>query len=147
VRAFTLTFDRPEYNEGDMAKEMAAKAQAEFCPIPIRQDELADQLCNAILQSETFCVNAYGVAKYLLSRAVRDAGYKVVITGEGSDEILGGYAHFRRDMVLYNRDGQNPAEAAAILQELERLIPVSRGLVLPHCAANPLDNVNRVLWV
>ena len=28
------------------------------------------------------------VAKYLLSCAVRDAGYKVVLTGEGSDEIL-----------------------------------------------------------
>ena len=109
VRAFTLTFDRAEYNEGDIAKEMAAKAQAEFCPIPIRQDELADQLCNAILQSETFCVNAHGVAKYLLSRAVRDAGYKVVLTGEGSDEILGGYLHFRRDMVATNGNGNRPA--------------------------------------
>jgi asparagine synthase (glutamine-hydrolysing) len=108
VRAFTLTFDRAEYNEGDIAKEMAAKAQAEFCPIPIHQDELADQLCNAILQSETFCVNAHGVAKYLLSRAVRDAGYKVVLTGEGSDEILGGYLHFRRDMVT-NGNGNRPA--------------------------------------
>ena len=38
---------------------------------------------------ETLCINAHGVAKYLLSRAVRDAGYKVVLTGEGSDEILG----------------------------------------------------------
>ena len=53
-------------------------------------------------------LNAHGVAKYLLSRAVRDAGYKVVITGEGSDEILGGYAHFRRDMLMYNREGQDP---------------------------------------
>jgi asparagine synthase (glutamine-hydrolysing) len=42
-----------------------------------------------------------------LSRAVRNAGYKVVITGEGSDEILGGYAHLRRDMLLYNRDGSS----------------------------------------
>ena len=63
------------------------------------------------------------MAKFLLSRAVRDAGYKVVITGEGSDEILGGYAHFRRDMLLYNRDGQDPAEVAALLEDLERLNP------------------------
>ncbi len=47
--------------------------------------------------------------EYLLSRAVRDAGYKVVLTGEGSDEILGGYAHFRRDMLLHNTEGQDPA--------------------------------------
>ena len=118
IRAFTLTFDRAEYDEGEIAREMAAKAGAEFCPIPIRQDDLADHFADAITQAETLCFNAHGVAKYLLSRAVRDAGYKVVLTGEGSDEILGGYAFFRRDMLLYNREGQDPAEVAGLLDEL-----------------------------
>ncbi|MBV9340332.1 MAG: asparagine synthase (glutamine-hydrolyzing) [Acidobacteria bacterium] len=145
IRAFTLTFDRADYDEEKEAKEMAAKVHAEFFPIPIRQDDLADNFADAIHQSETFCFNAHGVAKYLLSRAVRDAGYKVVITGEGSDEILGGYAHFRRDMVLYNRDGQDSRESVALLEELERLNPVSRGLLLPHGTAKPLENVKRIL--
>ena len=145
IRAFTLTFDRADYDEEKEAREMAAKAGAEFVPIPIRQDDLADHFADAILQSETFCINAHGVAKYLLSRAVRDAGYKVVITGEGSDEILGGYVHFRRDMLLYSRDGQDPTTVAALLEELERLNPVSRGLLLPHGEARPLENVKRLL--
>ncbi len=132
IRAFTLTFDRAEYDEEAQAREMAARAGAEFFPIPIRQDDLADHFADAILQSETLCINAHGVAKYLLSRAVRDAGYKVVITGEGSDEILGGYAHFRRDMLLYNREGQDAGVATGLLEELERLNPVSRGLLLPQ---------------
>jgi asparagine synthase (glutamine-hydrolysing) len=145
IRAFTLTFDRADYDEEKEAQEMAAKAGAEFFPIPIRQDDLADHFADAISQSETFCFNAHGVAKYLLSRAVRDAGYKVVITGEGSDEILGGYAHFRRDMLLYNQGGQDPASVAALLKDLERLNPVSRGLLLPHGEAKPLENVKRIL--
>lgn len=145
IRAFSLTFDHPDYNEEMQAKEMAAKAGAEFYPIPIRQDDLADNFSNAILQSETFCVNAHGVAKYLLSRAVRDAGYKVVLTGEGSDEILAGYPHFRRDMLLYNRDGQDPAEVAALLDNLGKSNPVSRGLLLPDGDARPLENVRRLL--
>ena len=145
IRAFTLTFDREEYDEGEVAREMAAKAGAEFFPISIRQDDLADHFAEAIVQSEMLCVNAHGVAKYLLSRAVRDAGYKVVITGEGSDEIFGGYAHFRRDMLLYNREGQDPAEVAALLTELERLNPVSRGLLLPHGESGTLDTVRRLL--
>ena len=41
--------------------------------------------------------NGHGVAKYLLSRAVRAAGIKVVFTGEGADEMLGGYPYFRVD--------------------------------------------------
>jgi asparagine synthase (glutamine-hydrolysing) len=145
IRAFTLTFDHSDYDEEKQAREMAAKAGAEFFPIAIRQDDLADHFADAILQSETLCFNAHGVAKYLLSRAVRDAGYKVVLTGEGSDEILGGYAHFRRDMLLYNKEGQDPAQVAALLEDLERLNPVSRGLLLPHGEARPLDNVKRLL--
>lgn len=144
IRAFTLTFDG-EYDEGPQAREMAAKAGAEFVPIPIRQDDLADHFADAIIQSETFCLNAHGVAKYLLSRAVRDAGFKVVMTGEGSDEILGGYAHFRRDMLLYSADGQDSGVATRLLEELEQSNPVSRGLLLTHGESLPLVGVKRVL--
>jgi asparagine synthase (glutamine-hydrolysing) len=145
IRAFTLTFDRAEYDEGEIAREMAAKAGADFFPIPIRQDDLADHFADAISQSETLCFNAHGVAKYLLSRAVRDAGYKVVLTGEGSDEILGGYPHFRRDMLLHNTQGQDPAVVASLLQELNTGNPVSRGLLLPDGEAGPLDRVKKLL--
>jgi len=145
IRAFTLTFDRAEYDEGEIAREMAAKAGAHFFPIPIRQDDLADHFADAISQSETLCFNAHGVAKYLLSRAVRDAGYKVVLTGEGSDEILGGYPHFRRDMLLYNNQSQDPAVVATLLKELDNRNPVSRGLLLPDGEAGPLQRVKKLL--
>ena len=145
IRACTLTFDRAEYDESEVAREMAAKAGAEYFPIPISQDDLAEHFADAIVQSEMLCMNAHGVAKYLLSRAVHDAGYKVVITGEGSDEIFGGYAHFRRDMVLYNREDQDRAEVARMLAELDRLNPVSRGLLLPDGQAGALDTVRRLL--
>jgi len=145
VRAFTLSFDHSDYDEEPQAREMAAKAGAEFIPIPIRQDDLADHFADAIIQSEIFCLNAHGVAKYLLSRAVRDAGFKVVMTGEGSDEILGGYAHFRRDMLLYDPDGQDPGAVTRLLKELEQSNPVSRGLLLPHGESPPLAGVKRVL--
>ena len=145
IRAFTLTFDRPEYDEEALAKEMAARAGAEFFPIPIRQDDLADHFSDAVVQSETLCFNAHGVAKFLLSRAVRDAGYKVVMTGEGADEILAGYAHFRRDMLLCNREGQDPGLVTSQLEDLERLNPVSRGLLLPDGEAGPLNRVKQLL--
>jgi asparagine synthase (glutamine-hydrolysing) len=145
IQAFTLTFDRPEYDEEAQAREMAAKAGANFFPIPIRQDDLADNFADAIAQSEMLCFNAHGVAKYLLSRAVRKAGYKVVLTGEGSDEILGGYAHFRRDMLLYNKAGQDPETVQRLLEELDSLNPVSRGLLLPDGEPGPLGVVKEVL--
>jgi asparagine synthase (glutamine-hydrolysing) len=145
IRAFTLTFDDVAYDEGPIAREMAARAGAEFHTIPIKQEDLAQNFAKAILQTESLCVNAHGVAKFLLSKAVRDAGYKVVITGEGSDEILGGYAHFRRDMLLYNREGQNPAEIAQLLAWLDENNKVSRGMLLPDGDVGNLEAVRRVL--
>jgi len=145
IRAFTLTFEQAAYDEGPIAREMAAMAGAEFNPIPIGQDDLAENFADAIAQAETLCVNAHGVAKYLLSRAARDAGYKVVITGEGSDEILGGYPHFRRDMLLYNREGQDPEAIKELLSWLDDQNTVSRGLLLPDGDTGPLDGVRRIL--
>jgi asparagine synthase (glutamine-hydrolysing) len=109
LRAFTIKFDHDEYNEDAVAKEMATRAGAEFSPVLARFDELADNFSDAIAQAETLTVNTHSVAKYLLSRAVRNAGFKVVLTGEGSDEILGGYMHFRRDLL----SGTNRDSAAA----------------------------------
>jgi asparagine synthase (glutamine-hydrolysing) len=145
IRAFTLSFDRPEYDEAAVAKEMAARAGAEFFPIPVKLDDLADHFPCAIQQAETLCVNAHGVAKYLLSRAVRDAGYKVVLTGEGSDEILGGYLHFGRDMLLANGEGPKPDTIAPLSQKLERFNPASRGLVSRNGKARTLDGVKQLL--
>ena len=112
LRAFTITFDHAEYNEDEVAKEMAMRVGAEFCPVLARSDDLADHFSDAIAHAETLAVNTHGVAKYLLSRAVREARFKVVLTGEGSDEILGGYMHFRRDMPKVKTPNQTGEELA-----------------------------------
>jgi len=145
IRAFTLTFDRPDYDESVMAREMATLACAEYFPVPIQQSDLADNFFDAVWYAETLCFNAHGVAKYVLSRAVRRAGYKVVLTGEGSDEIFGGYPHFRRDMLLYDNAGQDPAAVEALLADLNRMNSVSRGLLLPDGQGVPTESVNRQL--
>jgi len=108
--------DHAEYDEEKEAGEMAAKVGAEFFHIPIQQNDLGRSFCRCDPTiRDALCVNAQGVAKYLLSRAVSDAGYKVVITGEGLDEILGGYAHFRRDMLLYKPSLHLPRDREAAL--------------------------------
>jgi asparagine synthase (glutamine-hydrolysing) len=61
--------------------------------------------------------NGHGVAKYLLSRAVRAAGIKVVFTGEGADEMLGGYPYFRLD-ALNDNAALSAAEKAALRDEM-----------------------------
>ena len=130
IRAFTLRFEHADYDEGGIAERMARQAGAEWVPVSIDQTALADNFSDAIYHAEAVCVNAHFVAKYLLSRAVRDAGFKVVLTGEGSDEILAGYAHFREDMLRYDSAGQDPAEVERLIGELNAANPVSQGILL-----------------
>lgn len=132
VRAYTLTFDHAQYDESAIAKEMARHVGATFQPIPMTQAALGENFRAAVIQSEIPFINGHTVAKYMLSDAVRKDGYKVVLTGEGSDEILAGYPHFRQDMLLHHTAGQDPAETARLLKRLADDNPVSRGLLLPE---------------
>jgi asparagine synthase (glutamine-hydrolysing) len=145
IRAFTLRFDHKDYDEGEAAEEMARRAGAEWVPIPISQDSLADNFADAIYHAEAFPLNGHFVAKYLLSRAVRDAGFKVVLTGEGSDEMLAGYAHFREDMLLYDSAGQDPAEIERLLEQLERANAVSQGILISDEASEDSAMMRRLL--
>ncbi|HSS01996.1 MAG TPA: asparagine synthase (glutamine-hydrolyzing) [Kofleriaceae bacterium] len=144
IRAFTLSFDHADYDELPIAREMAEHAGAELTPIAIRHEDLADSFADAIWHSETLSFNAHGIAKFLLSRAVQRAGYKVVLTGEGSDEIVAGYPHFRRDLVLHG--GRAAGEdVEKLLAQLNQSNKVSSGLLLPHGKTHKLDGVRAVL--
>jgi asparagine synthase (glutamine-hydrolysing) len=145
LRAYTLSFDMADYDERAIAEEQAKLSGAEFHPIPIRSEQMADHFADALYHAERPFVNAHAVAKFLLSKAVRDSGVKVVLTGEGSDEVFAGYAFFRRDMVLHNTEGQDPAVARDLLAALEANNKVSRGLLLPHGEVAGLASVERLL--
>jgi len=132
VRAYTLTFESGEYDESVIAEEMAAHAGADFRPVSARQADLAEHFRDSVIQAELPCLNAHTVAKYMLSRAVRADGRKVVLTGEGSDEILAGYPHFRRDMLLHHTEGQSPEEVERLMAHLVANNQVSRGLLMPE---------------
>ena len=148
VRAYTLTFESGTYDESVIAEEMARRAGAEFNLVRAHQKDLADNFRAAVIQAELPCLNAHTVAKFMLSRAVRADGRKVVLTGEGSDEILAGYPPFRRDLLLYHTDGQEPAEIERMMATLVAGNQVSRGLLMPegvstagHVAHSVLDFV------
>ncbi len=145
IKAFTLSFDRADYDEEPIAREMAAHAGAEFYPIAVRHEDLADHFAEALWHSESLFFNTHGIAKFLLSRAVHKAGYKVVLTGEGADEILAGYPHFRRDLLLSEQAAAQNSEVAQLLANLQEKNKVSGGILLPHGQTQSLHAVRAIL--
>ena len=130
IRAFTLAFDMRRLRRGAPSPARWPSAVgAEFHPIPIRQSDLADNFADAVCATaETTCINAHGGRQVSAQpgrarlRATRSCS-----PAKGSDEILAGYPHFRRDMLLYNSQGQDPARRQRLLDELHSSNPVSRG--------------------
>lgn len=112
VKAFTIGFDDKDYDETPIATEMAESVGADQDVLHLRADHLYDNFVETIWHTERTIYNTLGVAKMLMSRHVNESGYKVVVTGEGSDELFGGYPAFRRDMFLHGMDTLSPAERA-----------------------------------
>lgn len=120
--AFTISFvDAERYDERALAIEMAAKVSARHHVVEVSSAQLLDALPRAIADGEGLAVNAHIAAKHILSRKVREAGFKVVLTGEGADEVLAGYAHLRADLAH-----------GAVSSTLQATNTVSSGLMLPH---------------
>lgn len=141
IQAFTVAFEEGIYNEEAIAVETATHVGANIQVIPVRQTDVAANFADAVWHCEMLSMNANTTAKYLLSRLARDAGYKVVLTGEGSDEIFGGYVHFRQDKLLYDQQ-ENPETKKLLLEELRQSNLVSAGILFAE--KNSISALNTV---
>ena len=124
VKAFTIGFDSADYDETPIATEMAEAVGAEQEILRLNADHLYDYFEETLWHTERTIYNTLGVAKLLMSRRVNETGYKVVMTGEGSDELFGGYPAFRRDMFLHGLDhlsADERKEWEALLAENNKL--------------------------
>jgi asparagine synthase (glutamine-hydrolysing) len=86
--------------------------------------------------------NAHGAARYRLSRAVQRAGYKVVLAGEGADELFVGY-EFSRQALLRSTENGGPSKWPKMLMRLMGQRSSTQHLV---ARTSPwLERVTRVL--
>jgi asparagine synthase (glutamine-hydrolysing) len=93
VHTFTLAFEEEEFNEGRIARRVAEAIGTEHQEVLLTEERFVQQLDRALdsIDQPTFD----GLNAYVMSRAVRDAGFTVALVGTGGDELFGGYSSFR----------------------------------------------------
>jgi asparagine synthase (glutamine-hydrolysing) len=124
VKAFTVGFDQDAYDETAPAREMARSARAEHVIVELSGADLyGDSYVAAVRHAERAFYNPFSVAKWHLSRVVHEHGYRVVVTGEGADELFAGYPFFKQDLGLSGVAAANEVFRGATISPTPRHHP------------------------
>ncbi len=93
LTTLTVAFDEKEFSEADRAREIAGRFDTRHSEIRVTRKDFVHEL-PAILKAMDQPTND-GVNTYFVSRAAREAGLTVVLSGLGGDEVFWGYRHYR----------------------------------------------------
>jgi asparagine synthase (glutamine-hydrolysing) len=120
-RTFSLRFADEEFDETEFQRLMVSRLESEHTEVVCERRDIGVIFPDVVAHTERPILRTGPAPLYLLSRLVRDAGFKVVLTGEGSDEMLAGYDIFREAKVraFWAREPSSPCRPRL----LERLYP------------------------
>lgn len=118
---FSIAFSDPTFDESQFQQYMAAFLGTEHQVIDCTQADIGQVFPQMLWHTEMPTLRTAPAPMFLLSRLVRDHNLKVVITGEGADEFLGGYDIFK-EMAIRRFWAKQP-HSTRRPQLLKRLYP------------------------
>jgi asparagine synthase (glutamine-hydrolysing) len=121
LRTFSIGFDEDTLDERGYQATMIDFLKAKHSSVVCSHDDIAENFQACVWHGESPILRTAPVPMMLLSRLVHEQGYKVVLTGEGADEVLGGYDIFKEAKIRAFW-AKNPASAFRPLL-LKRLYP------------------------
>ena len=132
VRTITMGFAHSALDERPHARRVAEHIGSDHEEVLITPEEVKDGLADNIACFDDLFADWGTISTRLLYAKCRERGIKVVIVGEGSDELFGGYDVFRRGLLS--------APTELWLFQLYRgycraaLWPLLSGIFAPSCA-------------
>lgn len=99
LHTFSLRFDDAEYDESAYQRLMVDHLGTEHHDVVVSRRDIADVFPTVCFHTERPLLRTAPAPLFLLSRLVRSHGIKVVLTGEGADEVFAGYDLFREGKV------------------------------------------------
>lgn len=99
LRTFSVTFDSAEHDESPFQRQMAEALGTHHSAVACRDGDIAAVFPEVIRFTEQPILRTAPAPLFKLSAHVREAGLKVVLTGEGADEVFAGYDIFKEARV------------------------------------------------
>ncbi|MBN1657056.1 MAG: asparagine synthase (glutamine-hydrolyzing) [Anaerolineae bacterium] len=121
LETFSISFDDPAFDESRYQRQMCALLGTDHHIVSCSTSEIGLVFPDVIWHTEVPILRTSPAPMFLLSRLVHDNNLKVVLTGEGADETLGGYNIFK-EMQVRRFWARNPESTFRPLL-LQRLYP------------------------
>jgi asparagine synthase (glutamine-hydrolysing) len=91
VRTFSVAFEDGEFDESEHQMAMVRHLGTDHTTLRCTRRDIGEAFPRLIRHTGTPVLRTAPVPLMLLAGSVREHGYKVVLTGEGADEVFGGY--------------------------------------------------------
>ena len=144
LKTFSLAFRNQEFDEREYQQEVARFLNTDHVMLSVESSDIGAAVPRAIWHIESPIVRTAGVPLMLLAQKVRETGFKVVLTGEGADEVFGGYDLFKEGKIRRFWARQpNSAWRPLLLRRLYGYLansPVSRGALAGGFFGQSLDD-------
>jgi asparagine synthase (glutamine-hydrolysing) len=95
LRSFSITFEDAEFDEQCYQDEASKFLGTQHSNVRCSSDDIAHIFPEVIWHTEQPVIRTAPAPMFLLSKLVQENDFKVVLTGEGADEVLGGYDIFK----------------------------------------------------
>jgi asparagine synthase (glutamine-hydrolysing) len=141
LRTFSVGFREAEFDETEIALEVARRFGTEHTRIELDEEETIAIVLEAVEKLDLPSVDA--INTYIVSKKVAGQGIKVALSGLGGDELFGGYPSFR-DVPWVARLAAMPV---AVRRSLRWFGPTGRRLAeIPDARPVGLAQWRRCFW-
>ena len=95
LKTFSVAFDDAEFDESAYQQSASAFLSTEHQQVRCSYQDIGQVFPQVVWHAEQPILRTAPAPLFRLSSLVHESGFKVVLTGEGADEILGGYDIFK----------------------------------------------------
>ena len=128
LRTFSVAFEDPRFDESEWQNQLAGEIGSQHSVTHISQGVIAAAFPDVIRHTETPLVRTAPVPMYHLAKLTRERGIKVVLTGEGADELFLGYDLFKEVSVrLFAGRHPESTARAALFDRIYKYLPGASG--------------------
>src|SRR3990172_92374 len=124
LKTFNVAFDESSYDESEFAHMLAKKLDTTHFEVRCRAIDLQNYFRTMIEHADCLHADNSNLAVFMVSKLAHEH-VKVVLTGDGGDEVFGGYLTYQADQLAkyYRRIPQ--IVRSSLLNNLIRLLPSS----------------------